>query len=142
MTVDIEITTKPPDLFRRFDRYPAQLDAEINRTMEQALLHVQGSVLPYPPYQSSYVRTGQLGRSLTRGGGENVFDNKKLGQGDYEATFGTNLEYAKWVIGDETQARHMGHWWKMSAVAAKAKPGIIRLFDAAMQRLANWIAGR
>lgn len=144
MTVEIEVTTTPRDLFQRMERYPSELDAQMNRTMEQVGLHLVKSVPPYPPPPegSTYVRTVVLGKSLTKGGGGNVWNNQKLGQGNYEFTFGTNIEYGPFVIGDDTQARHMGHWWRMSTVAKKAQPGIVRLFDAMANRIAGWLEGR
>jgi hypothetical protein len=64
-----------------------------------------------------------------------------MGSG-YEGRFGTNLEYAPYVIGDDTQARHMGHWWKISTVATKAAGKIESLFKTLGDNLASFLDGK
>ncbi len=147
-----QIRVNPPDLFSRFERYPKQLDAEVDKTLEQSLLHIQGSVPAYPRQRSgsSYKRTETLGRSLGsgfgggQGGNPDIRQIKKLGSGKYEARFGTRLHYAPKVIGTHTQKplfKSLG-WWTMRDVKNKAEPGIKKLFDAMAKRLAKFLGGR
>lgn len=146
MTTEIEITFKPPDLVRRMHRYPDKLREEMERTMNQSLKHVQGSVPGYPPAvpTSSYVRTGTLGRTIGAGGGQaDIYEVKGIGAG-YEARLGTRLEYAPYVIGPDDQKplfKARG-WWTMRTVLEKAKPGVERLFEAMARRMANYLGGR
>jgi len=124
-------------------KYPSQLAREMERTMKQSLVHVQGSVLPYPPPppSSSYIRTGTLGRSIGLGGRADIYEVKRIG-GGYEARLGTRLEYAPYVIGEQQAGVHSGRWWTMKTVAGKARPGIERLFVAMSKRLARYLDGR
>lgn len=140
----IEIKLKPPDLLRRLNGYSKQAEDELYKASWKSFYHIAGSVPSYPEYQSSYKRTGTLGRSLTIGGPMNIKEVKKLG-GGVEARFGTRVNYAVWVIGDppgKSQAKHMRHWWTMATVRKEAEKGIIRIFDQAMERIANWIEGQ
>lgn len=141
----VTVTTTPPDLFNRLDRYPAEIHREIADTMEAALQHVAYSVPPYPPPPegSTYRRTGTLGRSIGTGGGRpDIYNVRRLGDG-YVGEFGTNLGYAPRVIGDGTQQQPWaGYWWNIGDVAEKAQPGIIRLFERLAQKMADFIAGR
>jgi len=139
----IEVKMNPPDLLQRMAKYPKELDREMNKTTEAAVLHVHASVPPYPavPVGSSYIRTGTLGRSLAIGDGQNIKTVKRLGQGRYEGRFGTRLYYAPHVIGTLTQARHMKHWWTMKTVKDKAQAGIQKLFDKMAGRMVKFLGG-
>ena len=147
----IEIVMNPPDLIQRMARYPKELDREMNKTTEAAVLHVWGSVLPYPTQAagSSYARTGGLGRTLGTGqgggksGNPDILTTKRLGQGRYEGRFGTLLYYAPHVIGTLTQARHIAKagWWTMKDVKDKAQAGIQRLFDKMAGRMVKFLGG-
>lgn len=142
--IDIEVTFDPPDLPQRMRNYPDKLEREMEQTMKQTLLRVQGSVpqYPSPPSGSSYVRTGTLGRSIGLGGQADIYETRRIG-GGYEARLGTRLDYAPYVIGDNEQAwMHKGRWWTLKSVAEKAKPGIERLFEAMSKRLAAFLEGR
>ena len=139
----IEVKMNPPDLLQRMAKYPKELDREMNKTTEVAVLHVHGSVPPYPavPVGSTYDRTEMLGRSLAIGDGQNIKTVKRLGQGRYEGRFGTRLYYAPHVIGTLTQARHMRHWWTMKTVKDKAQAGIQKLFDKMAGRMVKFLGG-
>jgi hypothetical protein len=141
MPDEIVIKTDPPDLFQRLNGYEAKLEGEMGKSMDKALFHVQDSVPDYPEYQSSYRRTGTLGRSLHIGGMGNVKDVKQTG-GDVVGKFGTRVKYAQYVIGSETQARHMRHWWRMKDVKKKAEPGVRRIFEAMAKKVAGWLNGK
>ena len=141
--VTIEVRFNPPDLPQRMQRYPRELEREMERTMKQSLAHVQGSVPPYPPASSdsSYIRTGTLGRTIGLGGRAEIYEVKRVG-GGYEARLGTNLSYAPFVIGEDQAGQHKGRWWTMKTVAEKARPGVERLFEAMSKRLVLFLGGR
>ena len=103
---NIEVRFNPPDLPQRMKHYPQKLQQEMERTMKESLIHVQGSVPPYPPARptSRYIRTGTLGRSIGLGGRADIYEVRKIG-GGYEARLGTNLSYAPAVIGTESPLR-------------------------------------
>lgn len=139
----IEIRYNPPDLLQRMAKYPDKLKTEQHTTMRKALFHVQASVPGYPPQRpTTYRRTGTLGRSLTIGGLYNLVEIKPIGHG-VQGRIGTRVEYAKYVIGEDTQAwMHRGYWWDMGTVKQRAKDGIVRLFDEMANKLVNWLDGR
>ena len=143
MNVDIEVVFTPPDLIQRMHAYPSVLHREMEATMKKALYHTQGSVPPYPPArpESSYIRTGTLGRSIGLGGRADIYEVRRIGAG-YEAVLGTRLGYAPYVIGENQAFMHKGRWWTIKTVAEKATPGIMRLFEEMAKRMAAYLEGR
>jgi hypothetical protein len=151
MPDEVTIKTTPPDLLKRMEKYPKQLDEEMKVTMGAALLEFQEKTPAYPPQPvgTPYRRTGVLGGSLgvAQGGGVSGTPDikliRKLGQGNYQGEFGSRLHYAKWVIGTQTQAwMHRGRWWRMKDVAKRAEPKIIKLFKELTEDLARFLEGR
>lgn len=146
MTSPIEIHGLD-EIIKRMKAYPDQLTKSVRVTMQAVLLSLWESVPPYPPppEESTYDRTGTLGRTLGsgmeggQGGQPDVFTIRELGSA-WEAHFGTNLDYAPYVIGDEVQAEvHQGRWWTIRAVAEKASEKIDKLFDTLAQKLADFL---
>ncbi len=139
---NIEVRFNPPDLPQRMKHYPQKLQQEMERTMKESLIHVQGSVPPYPPARptSRYIRTGTLGRSIGLGGRAAIYEVRRVGAG-YEAQLGTRLHYAPPVIGAQSQTGFFKGrgWWNMKTVAERAKPGVERLFEAMSRRLVAWL---
>jgi len=132
----IEIIYNPPDLLQRMRRYPKKLDSELEEAMDKSLAEVWAKVPQYPPEPpgSSYVRTLTLGRSLGTGGtggatsgSPDIKDVKRIGEGNYEGRFGTRLYYAQYVIGSQTQAKHMTQ--------------IRRIFDKMAEKLVDFLGG-
>ena len=147
MTPQIEIRGLR-ELFARMSAFPMQLSRAVKKTMEASLLHVQGSVPPYPQAPegvNARGRTGLLGRTLGRGmSGGNIgraaIHEIKMGAGGFsEGRFGTNVEYAEKVIGETQQSPWSGYWWNILQVAEKARPGVIKLFHAMGDELAKWL---
>lgn len=139
------------ELIARMQAYPDKLKAAVKVALDSSLLALWGAVPPYPPAPNSsgYVRTGTLGRSLgsSDGGGmassaPSIYVVKPMGDANYEAHFGTNLSYAPYVIGDNTQAwMHKGRWWIISDIAAAAKEKIQAIFGQLEGALVEFLEG-
>lgn len=146
MTTQIEVRGLK-ELQARMAQFPAQLEAGQREVMDASLLTLWENVPPYPKisFNSSYRRTGMLGRSLGtsaaggKGSGKpSIYETKKLG-GGFEGRFGTDLDYAPYVIGDFTQAAHMGYWWQMKDIANKASDKITRLWQNLADKMAKFL---
>lgn len=130
-------------------QYPQKFNAAVKKTMEAAMLTLWENVPAYPaqPPDSTYRRTGTLGRTLGsgesggKGGTPDVYEIRQLG-GAWEGQFGTNLEYAPYVIGDDTQASQNSHWWRINNIVEAATDKINRLFEATAETLAKWLEGK
>jgi hypothetical protein len=138
------------ELRERMGQWPDKLDAGMEAAMTETLLVMHESVpgYPTPPSNSSYRRTGTLGRTLGSsfegggGGTPEIFTVTKIGQ-SWEGRFGTKLEYAPYVIGDNSQAKvHKGRWWVLSEVAEKARPKIERTWQRLADAMANFLEGK
>ena len=137
------------ELQQRMRDYPKQLAAAIQKTLQASLLTLWENVPPYPPppEDSTYVRTGTLGRTLGsnieggRSGGPDVYEVRQLGS-VWEGHFGSALEYAPHVIGDDTQARQNEHWWKISVIKERAEEKIIKLFGILAEKMAKFLDGK
>lgn len=141
------------EIISRMQAYPAQLSASAKVAMDATLLVLWENVPPYPSQKGAnptYERTGTLGRSLgsSEGGGKaggepDIFEVKALGSaGGYEGRFGTNLEYAEYVIGDETQAAHMGYWWQMKDISARAQAKIDRIWGMLGEKMKSFLESK
>ncbi len=137
------------ELIDRMKRYPVELHKSLATTMSAALIALWEAVPPYPaqPANSTYDRTGTLGKSLGSdiGGGStgepDIFTVRPLGSMDYEGRFGSRLDYAEYVIG-EGQSASNSHWWKLSSVAKKAAEKINRLWQTLGDKLAAFLEGK
>jgi hypothetical protein len=137
------------ELLTRMKRYPLEMHKALATTMSAALIAVWEAVPPYPPppADSTYVRTGTLGKSLGSGlsggsaGEPDIFTVRPVGSMDYEGKFGTRLEYAEFVIG-ENQAASNSHWWNIRTVAGRAAEKIGKLFNTLGEKLAAFLEGK
>jgi len=109
------------------------------------VLHENVQPYPAPPPDSTYRRTGTLGRTLgsSESGGESgkpqIFEVKQMGH-EVTGRFGTKLEYAPYVIGEGEQAEvHKGRWWTVKTIAEKAKAKIDRIWQAVGDALARYL---
>ena len=91
------------------------------------LLLVDIAKYPAPPPESSYVRTGTLGKSW----------NQRVTQEPLQAIVGNPTSYGPYVQGDEQAWMHKGRWQTTAQVALKRATDIKRLIEAA---LARWAA--
>lgn len=115
-------------------RLQAGLPAAIRQATEEAVLYVHGKVPEYPPPpgESSYTRTGTLGRSITT-------KVEAIGSGAV-GSIGTAVVYAGYVIDENRQAwMHRGRWWTLQGVVRGSKDAIIGFYQRAISRL---ISGR
>jgi hypothetical protein len=153
MSYRIEVEGLDP-ILQRMQQFPQKLKSAMFRTLSSSIIALQGAIKPYPPKpaDSTYKRTEILGKSLGSGyqGGRVGAVDKTTGIATVEqrhryqvATFGTRVQYAKYVIGEGTQAAvHKGRWWTLVAVAKSARPNIEKLFQAMANGLARWLDGR
>ena len=109
-----------------------KLSRALGPAMKHAVLYAQSEIPAYPPasLDSSYRRTGTLGRSVTSMQGQAPGALSRVESlGSHTVGYlGTNVTYAPWVIDDNRQAyMHRGRWWTLQKVVQKAKPGIIKI---------------
>jgi hypothetical protein len=135
------------ELHARFRQFPQKWSKALGKTLQASLLILQGSVpkYPRPPADSTYRRTGMLGRSLGSavGGGKvgrpDIFEVRKMG-GFQEGRFGSRLKYAPYVVGEQQAAVHQGRWWTVpKTVVQRAVPKIDRAFVKLAEALAKYL---
>lgn len=131
----MKITVKVESPERKLAGASAVISKALKGTLEKSLQVIKESVLPYPPPPptSKYIRTGTLGRSL---GSKGVMGGGKM----YSAEFGTELNYAPYVIGMAQAWMHKGRWWRLEVeVFNKAYPKIMELVEIMANNLARWM---
>ena len=151
---DVDIKVEGLDeIRRRFSQSTQKYFDALRVTLGTSLLKIWENVPPYPTANpdSTYIRTMMLAKSLgtTEGGGASTGGMRpdiyevKVGPKMSSASFGTRLEYAPYVIGTEEQAQvHRGRWWTILDLAKKSVPGIQRIFEKFVERLARWLDGQ
>lgn len=150
---DVVEVTGLKELIQRMQAFPVKLAQVVATAMAASLNVLWEKVPPYPPPppDSTYRRTGTLGRSLgssmgggASGGEPSIYSIRKLGQGNMEGKFGTNLNYAPYVIGTTTQTdTHMSNgWWRIRTIAARAEDKIASIWQGVGKQLANFLEGR
>lgn len=136
------------ELLSQMTKFPMELTKIVAVTMSTSLNTLWESVPPYPPQDSMahYRRTGTLGRSLgssmsggVGGGGPSIYKVRQLGEGSYEGEFGTNLEYAHFVIGENQAGMHKSNWWNIRNIAERSAEKINRLWQTAGDLLAQFL---
>ena len=140
----VEVTMKVEgldEIIQQMQALPRTLDTEMGRVMHQSMHILESKVPDYPPVPagSKYIRRHLLGNSLTASGDLHVSKIEKLG-GMHQATFGSAVKYAPYVISDEMQAEtHQGWWWTMSVIAERAQSAIEQLFQAVAEKMARFL---
>jgi len=147
MTIHLEVEGLE-ELREKYKDAPQRFKAAMFKTTEGSLLVLHENVPPYPEANpdSTYIRTGTLGRSLgssfgggASGGEPDIYTVKQMGS-EVVGEFGTRLEYAPYVIGENEQAaQHRGRWWTIGTIARNAQAKIERLFQIAAEELAKWL---
>lgn len=139
------------ELRKRFGAFKPTFDRELKNTVQASLLTFWENTPPYPPppKDSTYIRTGYLGRSLgsdikggKSGGHPDIYEVRQNG-GYFEGTFGTRNKYAPYVIDDKKQAwMHRGRWWVIGDIAKRSAKKIDTLFRDFAQDMAEWLDGK
>jgi hypothetical protein len=145
MPVRIEVEGLEP-LQARFRAMPQRFSRALRTTIGAALYVLWENVPPYPEQNpdTDYIRTGTLGRTLgvnetgAKQDKPDIFDLRQQGS-QVIGEFGTNLEYAPYVIGDEEQAWMHYRWWRIKDVAQASAAKIERLFKAMAEELARYL---
>ncbi len=135
------------ELIGKLKMFPTKLRQLSELGMQASLLTLWENVPSYPPEpdNSSYDRTGTLGRTLgsSESGGKNgkpdIYEVKKVGSGLVEGRFGTRLDYAEYVIGENQAWMHEGRWWKLTDIIPLAKDKIQRIWNGIAQKAADWL---
>lgn len=148
MTSNSVIEINDHGLSKRMAQFPKEFDAVKDATMDASLLTLWENVPPYPerPNESSYDRTGTLGRTLGASmsgaisGKPDIYEKKKLGS-EIEGRFGTKLSYADYVIG-ESQAWMHYIWWRLTDVKKSSEAKIISLWNLAAEKMAKFLDGK
>ena len=139
------------ELLTSMRRYPVELAKSVAVNMAASLNVFWESMPAYPPEppNSTYTRRGTLGKSFGSGmsggavGSPSIYRIRQLGAGNFEGQFGSNLEYAPFVVGDTTQAQiHAGRWWQMKDVATMATEKVKRLWQSLADKLAAFLEGK
>ena len=129
------------ELLAKMRQFPQKLRQMERVGMNASLLVLKENVPPYPspPVDSTYRRTGTLGRTLGASSAKpDIYTVKGLGTNHVEGRFGTRLSYAPYIIGDQ-QARQNRHWWKLDSILPKAQEKIVKIWDGIMQQMAKFL---
>lgn len=139
------------ELLSRMTAYPVELAKAGAVAMSASLNTLWENVPAYPQQdpQAHYRRTGTLGRSLgsSEGGGAagsspSVYKIRALGEGNFEGEFGTNLDYAPYVIGDNQAGMHSSNWWNIRTIAERAADKIEKIWQMLGDKLAAFLEGK
>ena len=149
---DAVVVTGLDELIERMQAFPVEMAKIGTLNMNASLAVLHENVPPYAdePQNSSYDRTGTLGRTLgssesggASGGTPDIYTVRKLGGGNVEGKFGTRLDYAEKVIGDTTQAAiHRGRWWTMKTIYNASTKKIIQIWQNVANALASFLDGK
>lgn len=122
-------------LLKDFDQAPKQIRKLVLTAMGDSVEAVYKRATTYPPRRpsSSYVRTGRLQSQWQH--------TIETGANDITGrVFNVKTPYGKWVMGAETQARvHKGRWYTTADIVREQQPKINRFFEAAMDKVVQWL---
>lgn len=111
------------ELIKKFERLNERM-WEMPRVAQDAEKYLRSQVPPYPPPppNSTYHRTGDLGRSIHT-------EVQKLGA-QVVTSLSVGVDYGPWVVDERRQARvHRGRWWTLQEVLRKSRDGVVRLYE-------------
>jgi hypothetical protein len=147
MPVTIHVTGLK-EIRERFKEFPAHYKVALKLALERSVLALwqKAGEYGYPPANpdSTYTRTGLLGRSLGIGEGGGTPNQPSIYDvQDTQASFGTNLEYAPYVVGDfdtEQAWMHQDRWWTIpQTLLTDSLDKIKESFEVMVDRLAAWL---
>ena len=139
------------DIQKLLAKLPRELDAEMTKTMRQAVQLVRGEIAQYPSateanapgsgyswYERGFgtrTRTG-LAYPTSERLGASWATQVRSGMADWRGIVGTNVSYAGFVQGEEQAGFHGARGWKKAGDVLESKAGAIRrLFQQALGRL-------
>jgi hypothetical protein len=136
----IEIDIQGLDkLERKLAHLPDKLNKNTRDAMEASLIILSQNVPEAPPKppHSKYVRTDYMINSLLAQKeipNYAVYNIKGTGA-NIVGTFGTQVEYARYVIDENRQAyMHKGRWWTMKTIVENTKEKIINLWNLMIKK--------
>ena len=146
LVVDLTDLSKPVKRVKKIPRWYKQVTRII---IDASLVIVWSEVPPYPspPSGSGYTRTGTLGRSLgvSEQGGvagkPDVFGTRRSGR-RIVGRFGSRLNYAPFVIGQQQAGVHQSRWWTIMEVRDTAEPRVVGAAQSALVSLGKAILGK
>lgn len=112
----------------------------VNANILKAILYLHGKTPGYPPEPmgSTYRRTGTLGRSVTslQGGAPGAISRVRSMGKSIQGIWGTNVEYAQWVIDEGKQAKaHVGRWFTLQGILEEEEGEVRMILDTGIQEL-------
>lgn len=113
------------------------------KAMLDSLLYLQSHTPGYPPAppNSSYRRTGTLGRSVTSLSGSNPDSLSRVEPihgSEIQGIWGTRVQYAPEVIDKEQQTpAFAGRWWTLQDVMENSQRGIATIWVNMIRKLVN-----
>ena len=128
-----EIVAKYQGISNRFNK-------EIEFITNKVVGFVVGKIPPYPeePPNSTYDRTGRLGRSVRELQGSNPDALSRTEVRPFGAVgfIGTRVDYSPFVIDEGNQARvHRGRWWTLQKVVHGLTNQIVKMYHDGLRRL-------
>lgn len=129
MTVEIQIEGMDKVLKRLSE---PRMREEMSVAMKESvhLMHYRMAIYPAPPPNSTYRRTGYLGRSW--------YTNIRSFSGDIQGYLANRAPYKDYVQGLEQTAQHEATGWKrIDREYQAAKSAILQLFKDALNRVAR-----
>jgi len=130
LTVEVRGLDK---LQRKFDMSDDVVKRESHDAMESAvaLVHDRAGSYPPAPPNSSYVRTGTLGRRFAH--------RVTHFSGGVKGYVTNPIPYAPYVRGEEQAAVHAGRWATMKQIVEEKRGAIEGFFARAMRNLARFL---
>jgi hypothetical protein len=130
-------------LQRQLQRLGRDWPREIEKGGEKALYYVWGEIPPYPPPppDSTYRRTGTLGRTLTtrRGRTPGALGEVRAFAEQIRIVAGSAIPYADLVVGAQQARVHRERWWKLTTVVKDVMGDVTRILqqatNAALRRI-------
>jgi len=119
-------------VIQRLRDYPDIAGPAYTRATQKSLLLLAGELATYPPApaDSSYDRTGLLGREWTIATPE----VQSLGA-EFVGAIGTGVIYAEYVQGEEQAWMHVGVWQTAQEIADDRRRRIMAIYAAATREV-------
>ena len=128
------------EIIAKYQGVSKRFNTEVESITNKAVKFAIGKVPPYPeePTNSSYDRTGRLGRSVRELQGSNPDALARTEPRPFGAIgyLGTSVGYSPFVIDEKSQAwMHRGRWWTLQQFLRGLVPQIVKLYHVGLHRL-------